>query len=200
MKAGKSLSFTAPHLLGVAPWPITIARRVTCCEKTSTHNLIISIPKNDFHAPRCSEWGHVCWILQHGTARRSVWWARSLRRISIIDVPRFTNKIRIGSCQKFEQKHIPHYVVASSTTTDKKPYISLGYIAKTRFWLNIQYSRSLQMRYLTQKGRMLPICMVRCLKSYELRFLCARLFHKVCEVFSTTSVSGVCETSGLNSH
>ena len=143
--------------------------------------------------PRCSEWGHVCY-------GRRVWWARSLGRISIIDVPRFTNKIRFGSWQKFEQKHIPHYVVASSTTTDKKPYICFGYIAKTRFWLNIQYSRSLQMRYLTQKGCMLPICMVRCLKSYELRFLCARLFHKVCEVFSTTSVSGVCETSGPNSH
>ena len=34
IKAGKSLSFTAPRFFSVALWPITLAKRVMCRKKT----------------------------------------------------------------------------------------------------------------------------------------------------------------------
>ena len=35
------------------------------------------LKKQDFQAPRCSWWGHVCWNLRHRAPRRGVWWGRS---------------------------------------------------------------------------------------------------------------------------
>ena len=73
MKAGESLSFTATRFFGVALWPITIARRVTCRKKLSSmHNQ--HTRKNRLFTRRAASSGPrlLNFAAQHSAARRLV--------------------------------------------------------------------------------------------------------------------------------